>query len=129
MSIPTRLKQTGFIAKKCKNALFSGNIKKIKQVLSSKLKGKKKKVMLKKLDNYFFKNEDKMQYENFKKEGIPTGSGFVESAIRRIINLRLKSAGTFWKKDTAESYLFLRSQILSGRWKIFMNNICYVLRK
>jgi hypothetical protein len=51
---------------------------------------------------------------------LPCGSGCVESAIRRVINLRLKSAGSFWLKQVAEYMLFLRSALLSGRWKIFM---------
>ena len=84
--------------------------------------------MLNKWSNYFKKNESRMQYTNFKEKGIPTGSGFVESAIRRVINLRLKSAGTFWKKETAESFLFLRSQLLSGRWRIFMSNLSIELK-
>ena len=64
-----------------------------------------------------------MQYQNFKDSNIPCGSGCVESAIRRVINLRLKSPGIFWKKDMAELFLFLRSQLISGRWLIFMRNV------
>ena len=41
------------------------------------------------------------------------------SAIRRVVNLRLKAPGTFWLKEMAECFLFLRSQLLSGRWNIF----------
>ncbi|CAK0772574.1 hypothetical protein CCP4SC76_5580019 [Gammaproteobacteria bacterium] len=44
----------------------------------------------------------------------------VESAIRRVINLRLKAPGTFWLKKMVECFLFLRSQLISGRWEIFM---------
>ena len=64
-----------------------------------------------------------MQYKAFKAACIPCGSGCVESAIRRVINLRLKSTGTFWKCDMAEYFLFLRSQLLSGRWLIFVGNV------
>ncbi len=122
--LPDKLKGRKKVVKACNELLFSGKIEKIKEVLSSLLKRTKKRAMLKKWENYFLKNKSRMQYDNFKKKGIPTGSGFVESAIRRVINLRLKSAGTFWKKETAESFLFLRSQLLSGRWKIFMKNLC-----
>lgn len=127
--LPVKLKKKDKIAEECKNLLFSGKIEKIKQVLSLIVKGSKKKFLLKKWENYFLKNKDRMQYETFKANGIPTGSGFVESAIRRVINLRLKSAGTFWKKETAESFLFLRSQLLSGRWNIFIYNVCKELRR
>ena len=126
--LPAKLKGRDKIAKRCNDFLFFGKIEQIKETLSPLLKGVKKKSMLNKWSNYFKKNESRMQYTNFKEKGIPTGSGFVESAIRRVINLRLKSAGTFWKKETAESFLFLRSQLLSGRWRIFMSNLSIELK-
>ncbi|MCP4750053.1 MAG: hypothetical protein GY866_04120 [Proteobacteria bacterium] len=48
---------------------------------------------------------------------MPTGSGTVESAIRRVINLRVKSAGMFWKRENAEKMIFLRSIVLTGKLK------------
>jgi hypothetical protein len=59
----------------------------------------------------------------FKQAHIPFGSGCVESAIRRVINLRLNAPGSFWTRQMAEYFLFLRSQLLSGRWDIFISNI------
>jgi hypothetical protein len=47
----------------------------------------------------------------------------VESAIRRVINLRLKAPGTFWTAEMGECFLFLRSQLLSGRWEVMLNNL------
>jgi hypothetical protein len=47
----------------------------------------------------------------------------VESAIRRVINLRLKGAGTFWTRQMGECMLFLRSQLLSGRWQVMLHNL------
>ena len=64
-----------------------------------------------------------MQYQTLKEQNLPCGSGSVESAIRRVINLRLKAAGTFWKSERAEIFLFLRSQLISGRWSIMMRNL------
>lgn len=54
---------------------------------------------------------------------MPCGSGCVESAIRRVINLRLKAPGSFWTPEMAECFLFLRSQLLSGRWDTFIDNV------
>ena len=50
-------------------------------------------------------------------------SGHVESAIRRVINLRLKAPGTFWTRPMAECFLFLRAQLLSGRWDTLLANL------
>ena len=64
-----------------------------------------------------------MQYAAYRHLDLPTGSGAVESAIRRVINLRLKSPGIFWKPDVAETMLFLRSTLLCDRWDIMSKNV------
>lgn len=57
-----------------------------------------------------------MKYGLFKLVGLPLGSGAIESAIRRVINLRMKGNGIFWGIQRAEEMLMLRSTILSDRW-------------
>ena len=54
---------------------------------------------------------------------MPCVSGGVESALRRVMILRLKAPGTFWTPEMAECFLFLRSQLLSGRWDTFIDNV------
>jgi hypothetical protein len=50
---------------------------------------------------------------------MPIGSGAVESAVRRVINLRLKSPCIFWTEETAEEMLLLlRAYYKSGRWNL-----------
>ncbi len=38
---------------------------------------------------------------------LPTGSGVIESAIRRVINMRVKLPGSFWKLDFAETVIYI----------------------
>lgn len=57
-----------------------------------------------------------LDYPKFALMGLPMGSGSIESAIRRVVNLRMKNNGTFWRLSKAECILVLRSSILSGRW-------------
>ncbi len=121
--ISIKLNKRDKIAKEWKSLLWNGDIQGLYNGICKILKNKKKTQGLKKWRNYFKKNSKRMQYQTFKTNGIPTGSGCVESAIRRVINLRLKSAGSFWKKDMAEYFLFLRAQLLSGRWQIFIKNV------
>ena len=71
---------------------------------------------------YFDRHRDRMRYRYFRRKEIPIGSGAVESAIRRVINLRLKAPGSFWREDTAEVFLYLRSQLVSGRWEQCFKN-------
>jgi hypothetical protein len=116
-------KQKNRILKEWKNELWNGNINKLKELIKKHLSKRQQKKGLKKWQNYFKKNENRMQYSTFKKAGIICGSGCVESAIRRVINLRLKSPGSFWKIENAEYFLFLRAQFISGRFSIFQNNL------
>lgn len=71
--------------------------------------------------NYFYKNKEHIRYNEFVQRKLPIGSGSVESAIRRVINLRLKGAGMFWLKENAEGFLHLRCQTKSGNWDTFFH--------
>src|ERR1700693_1974048 len=44
------------------------------------------------------------------------GSGAIESAIRRVINLRLKGNSISWYEENAEGMMLLRCLVLSNRW-------------
>lgn len=77
--------------------------------------------------NYFHKNKEHIQYKKFIRKKLPIGSGSVESAIRRVINLRLKGAGMFWLKENAEGFLHLRCQTKSGNWNIFFHRVLQFL--
>jgi hypothetical protein len=58
-----------------------------------------------------------MDYRKFRRRRLPMGSGAIESAVRRVINLRMKGNSIFWKEENAEGMLTLRGSVLSGRWK------------
>jgi hypothetical protein len=66
---------------------------------------------------YLNKHEAHLRYDWFEYRGRPRGSGAVESAIRRVINLRLKGNGIYWKPENAEAMLVLRAAVLTGRWE------------
>jgi hypothetical protein len=70
---------------------------------------------------YFLNNTDRMNYEAFEVEKLVLGSGAVESAIRRVINLRMKGCGTFWLRENAESMLLLRSYLKAERLDDLLN--------
>jgi hypothetical protein len=76
--------------------------------------------------NYLDKHRGKMQYTDFERNKLMCGSGIVESAIRRIINLRFKNAATFWNQDTVEKLFCLRAALLSKRWDTLMTNLANV---
>ena len=107
---------------KAKELLYEGKIlEMIEYIKPHSLPGFKIKNR-QKLESYFLRNAERMQYSNMKKNGFPIGSGHVESAIRRVVNLRIKSSSAFWLEQNAAAMIFIRSQVLYGRWDNVMNN-------
>lgn len=60
--------------------------------------------------------EGHLDYARFRRRGVPLGSGAIESAIRRVVNLRLKGNSISWYERNAEGMLLLRCLVLSNRW-------------
>jgi hypothetical protein len=58
----------------------------------------------------------RMRYDVLRNRRLPPGSGAIESAIRRVVNLRLKGNGLMWTEKNAEGMLALRGAALTGRW-------------
>jgi hypothetical protein len=105
-----------------KTLMWNGDFSTLRKAVLQPLRGKKRKEAITSL-NHFDRHAHRMRYPAFKEQGLPIGSGHVESAIRRVINLRIKAPGTFWKKDMGEYFLFLRSQLISRRWPLFFQNV------
>lgn len=72
---------------------------------------------------YLGKHNDKTQYLDYQEDKLMCGSGIIESAIRRVINLRFKNASTFWDKKRVEKMYFLRGALLAKRWEFVISNI------
>lgn len=64
-----------------------------------------------------------LSYVSFRARGIPCGSGAIESSIRRVINLRLKSNAMFWKKENGEAMLQIRSHVVPDQWDKSMKEL------
>src|SRR3954463_12027373 len=73
---------------------------------------------LKRERDYFKRNggRGRMDYARMAAMKLPIGSGAIESAIRRVVNLRLKGPSIYWHKTSAEAVLLLRSYYKAGRW-------------
>ncbi len=57
-----------------------------------------------------------LDYDEMQERGLPIGSGAIESAVRRVVNQRLKGNGLMWCEGNAEGMLLLRAAALTGRW-------------
>ena len=107
---------------KQRKRLKKGQLSLVLSDLESLCRGRRASKIRKEID-YLEKHAHRLRYDQFQKAGIPLGSGAVESAIRRVVNLRMKGNGIFWKTQNAERMLFLRCQLLSGRWQAFIQNL------
>jgi hypothetical protein len=112
-----------------KGLLFSGEIDGIVDEVKSLLKVKSNSKIMKKLKSYFVANRDRMRYAANRAMKRPIGSGVIESAIRRVVNMRVKAPGSFWKLGFAETVIYLRAQLLYGRWESLADNWTRPLRE
>lgn len=103
--------------RKQKKHLLEGKLEKFMLDVGLACKGAKNS-KLRREHNYFKNHIPHMDYANLKSQGLPIGSGAVESGIRRVLNLRLKGPGIFWHEDSADAMLMLRSYYKAGRWNM-----------
>ena len=62
----------------------------------------------------------RMHYVTLEARKLSIGSGQVESAVRRVINLRFKAPGSFWTETTVSGLMHLRAAFKAGRWDEIM---------
>ena len=78
--------------------------------------------------NYFITHgitHRRMDYSRSRGSKTPIGSGAIESAVRRVINLRVKSNAVYWLRDNAETIIRLRAWIKAGRAEeLFQQTTC-----
>jgi hypothetical protein len=60
------------------------------------------------------------RYVTLEARKLSIGSGQVESAVRRVINLRFKAPGSFWNETTVSGLMHLRAAFKAGRWNEIM---------
>lgn len=65
---------------------------------------------------YFRNNQRRMQYQEFREEGYPIGSGTVESGCKQLVTMRMKGPGMRWSRSGAQTMLALRAAYLSDNW-------------
>lgn len=66
---------------------------------------------------YFQKNRERMQYDEFRKRGLFTGSGVVEAGCKTVMGRRLKQSGMRWTVRGANAIIALRCCQMSGLWE------------
>lgn len=70
--------------------------------------------LLRRETGYFRTNAARMAYPAFRAQGLPIGSGAIESAAKRLVHQRMKLPGARWSEPGAQAVLNVRSRLLSG---------------
>jgi hypothetical protein len=66
---------------------------------------------------YLEKREAHMQYPEYQAQGLPIGSGAMESGNKVVVEARLKGAGMHWAPHHVNPMLALRNILCSNRWE------------
>ena len=87
--------------------------------LSEFARGRRAKLINKKVA-YLEGHIDHMDYARQRADQLPIGSGVVESAVRRNLNMRFKGASICWIEEHLKALLSLRTVSKTGHWDDFM---------
>jgi Transposase len=72
------------------------------------------------LAGYFERHQRRMQYLEFREEGLPIGSGTVESGVKQF-KQRLTGTGMRWNADNADRMLVIRAAVLGDDFDALWN--------
>ena len=73
-----------------------------------------------KLNGYLENQRERLDYDACKRQGMPIGSGGIESANKFVSHVRLKRSGTWWVVDNGNAMLRLRCALYNGTFdKVF----------
>lgn len=101
--------------RKAKKLLAAGRIEALTEHIRQLAIGRRAKRVLAHV-GYFTRNVSRMQYARFRARRVPCGSGAMESTVRRVVNLRMKSNAKFWLVENAQAILLMRSYLKAGRF-------------
>jgi len=72
---------------------------------------------------YLAARKDQLNYPDALAQGLPVGSGEIESAHRYVVQRRLKLAGAWWRVENAEHMIALRINRLNGDWEAYWRSL------
>jgi len=87
------------------------NLEKL-EILENEKKDESKRLLI----QYFKRNQKRMMYKTFRDKGLLIGSGAIESAIRCVLQQRMKLSGQRWTKEGFQEVANLRTVHKSKQW-------------
>ncbi len=74
-------------------------------------------IAIRQVKDYVAGHKARMDYQHFREEGRPIGSGTVESAAKNVVGWRLKRGGQSWSRAGCTRMLAALGEIHSDRWQ------------
>jgi hypothetical protein len=68
---------------------------------------------------FFRNNRDRMEYKQFREQGLPIGSGVIEAACKSVVKCRFCRSGMRWTREGGQTIMTLRTVLKSERWETF----------
>jgi hypothetical protein len=102
-------------------------IKELDWLSKSKNTAQVTKPILCQVRGYLLTHIDHLQYRQFKKQGLPIGSGMVKSACKWLIQQRFKGTGMRWSEDGFNHLLHLRLAWVNQRFDPLFSDESLVL--
>jgi hypothetical protein len=78
--------------------------------------GSKAHEVVRKAIAHFKNNRRRMRYAQFIADGLPIGSGHIESAAKFLVTQRLKRSGMTWSSTGGQRILSIRARVKEQRW-------------
>jgi hypothetical protein len=75
---------------------------------------------------YLYNRRDCLAYDQAMAQGLPLGSGLIESGNKHVLQARLKIPGASWKLETAENFAKTRAVRANGQWNSYWDSITKV---
>lgn len=96
--------------------------KKTKKKSKEKAEKKEEETPVEKCYRYIANRQDNLDYKYALDNELPIGSGEIESSHRHVIQKRLKISGAWWKPETAEYMLCLRTLRANNDWNRYWHH-------
>lgn len=121
---PARTPQQWFeqLRHRLRHGFGKGIIQELDWLSKSKNTAEATKPILRQVRDYLTTHLEHIQYHQFKRQGLPIGSGMVESACKWLIQQRFKGTGMRWSEDGFNHLLHLRLAWVNGRFDPFFAN-------
>jgi hypothetical protein len=114
-----------FSLERQKNLLLEGRSRELVAELSARLESEEKpdeEAPVRCACRYLNNRLDQLDYPYAKANGLPVGSGLIESGNRHVLQSRLKRAGTWWNPKSLNDMSQLRILRVERQWSAFWIN-------